>query len=164
MILLTTSRATRSRKQSTRKVFSFGACARRRKHRTDETLGAKYPLMVSHRARCTLPSRLPLNSACHRERATSGRSAGRHLLFSGRCGDESLTLGLLAGGLAGPSNRFSLFPVRPFGRLLVKSPALHLAKNSFALHFLLEYPKSLINVVVANEYLQETFLSRSREA
>jgi|SRR5579864_3098234 len=144
-----------------RKVFSFGACATRRKHRTDAALGAKYPLTVSHRDRCTLPSRLPLNSTCDRERATSGRSAVRHLLFSGRCGDKSLALGLLASGLTRPADRFSLFPVRPFGRLLVKSPALHLAKNSFALHFLLEYPKGLINVVVANEYLQETFLSCS---
>jgi hypothetical protein len=33
------------------------------------------------------------------------------------------------------------------------------AKNTFALHFLLEYPKSLVDVVVANDYLQETFLS-----
>ena len=38
MILLTTSRETRSRKQSMRKAFSFGACATRQTHRTDEAL------------------------------------------------------------------------------------------------------------------------------
>jgi hypothetical protein len=31
-------------------------------------------------------------------------------------------------------------------------------ENAFALHFLLECPQSLVDVVVANEYLQETFL------
>jgi hypothetical protein len=70
-------------------------------------------------------------------------------------------LGLLASELAGAADCFSLFPVRFFGRLLIKSSSLHLAKNAFALHFLLEYPQSLVDVVVANEYLQETFLSCS---
>jgi hypothetical protein len=73
-------------------------------------------------------------------------------------------LGLLASELAGAADRFSLLPVRFFGRLLVKSSALHLAKNTLALHFLLEYPQSLVDVVVANEYLQETFLSCSSRA
>jgi hypothetical protein len=70
-------------------------------------------------------------------------------------------LGLLASELAGPADRFTPFPRRFFGRLLVKSPTLHLAKNAFALHFLLENSQSLVDVVVANEYLQETFLSYS---
>jgi hypothetical protein len=68
-------------------------------------------------------------------------------------------LGLLASELAGSADRFTLFPRRLFGWLLVKSSAFHLAKNALALHFLLEYPKSLVDVVVANDYLQETFLS-----
>ena len=147
-------------RDSKRSPARTGTCATRRKQGTDAALGTKYPLFVSRRDRCTFPSRLTLNSACDPERATSARSAGRHLL-SARCSDKSLALGLLAGGLAGSSNRFSLLPVRPFGRLLVEFSALHLAKNSFALHFFLEYPESLINVVVANEYLQETFLSCS---
>jgi len=67
-------------------------------------------------------------------------------------------LGLLASELASSADRFTLFPRRLFGWLLVKSSALHLTKNAFALHFLLEYPKSLVNVVVANDYLQEAFL------
>jgi hypothetical protein len=72
-------------------------------------------------------------------------------------------LGLLASELVGSADRLSSFSVRSFGWLLEKSSALHLAKNAFALHFLLEYPKSLIDVVVANKYLQETFLSCSGE-
>jgi hypothetical protein len=78
--------------------------------------------------------------------------------------DKTLALGLLASELASATDRFSLFPVRFFGWLLVKSPALHLAKDSFALHFLLEHPQSLIDVVVANEYLQKIFLPCSSKA
>jgi hypothetical protein len=73
-------------------------------------------------------------------------------------------LGLLASELAGSADRLTLFPRRFFGGLLVESSALHLAKNAFALHFLLEYPKSLVDVVVANDYLQEAFLSCSTRA
>jgi len=83
------------------------------------------------------------------------------IFFPQRCSDKAFALGLLASELAGSADRFTLFPRRFFGWLLVKSPALHLAKNAFALHFLLEYSESLIDVVVANDYLQETFLSGS---
>jgi len=98
-----------------------------------------------------------------REWAPPSRSARRHLLSAG-CSDKSLALGLLASELAGAADRFSLFPARSFGWLLVKSSALHLAKNAFALHFLLQYPKSLVDVVVADDYLQETLLSCSSSA
>src|SRR5260370_10950863 len=107
-----------------------------------------------------MPSPLRRNAARAREWATPSRSAPWHRL-SARCRDKPLALGLLASELAGAADCFSLFSVRFFGRLLIKSSALHLAKNAFALHFLLEYPQSLVDVVVANEYLQETFLSCS---
>ena len=93
-----------------------------------------------------------------REWRPRGGSAGRHLLPF-RSGNKPFALGLLASELAGATDRFSLFTVRPFGRFLIKSSAFHLAKNAFALHFLLEYPQSLVDVVVADEDLQETFPS-----
>jgi len=37
---------------------------------------------------------------------------------------------------------------------LVKSSALHLAIKHLRVHFFFEYPQSLVDVVVANEYLQ----------
>jgi len=40
-----------------------------------------------------------------------------------------------------------------------KSPAFHLAKHTFALHLLLEHTERLIDLVVADEDLQKTFLS-----
>lgn len=66
---------------------------------------------------------------------------------------------LLASELAGSADCFSPFARHFFGRLLVKSSALHFAKNALALHLLLKYAKGLVDVVVTNEYLQETFLS-----
>lgn len=109
-------------------------------------------------------SRQPWRSAGARKWRPPGGSAGRRLLSFGGS-DKSFALGLLARELAGSPDRFSLFTVRSFGRFLVKSSALHLAKNAFALHFLLEYPQSLVDVVVADEDLQETFpsLVESRE-
>ena len=85
-----------------------------------------------------------------------GRSAWSHLLPARRS-DKPFALGLLASEFAGAADRLSLFPVRSFGWLLVKSPALHLAKHAFALHFLLEHTERLIDIVVADEDLQETF-------
>src|SRR5260370_26250125 len=87
-----------------------------------------------------------------------GRSAGRHLLSFGS-GDKAFALGLLARELAGSPDRFALFPGRLFGGLLVQSPAFHFAKHTFALHLLLEHAECLIDIVVADEDLHETFPS-----
>jgi len=86
----------------------------------------------------------------------SSRSPWPHLLPAGRS-DKPLALGLLASEFAGAADRFGLFPVGFFGWLLVESSALHLAKHAFALHFLLEHTERLIDIVVADEDLQETF-------
>jgi hypothetical protein len=46
----------------------------------------------------------------------------------------------LRASLRGSADRFSFFPVRFLGRLFVKFPTFHLAKNAFALHFLPPLP------------------------
>jgi hypothetical protein len=66
---------------------------------------------------------------------------------------------LLASELAGSPDRFAPFARRLFGWLLVKSPAFHFAKHTFALHPLFEHTERLIDIVVADEHLQETFPS-----
>src|SRR5215831_8392430 len=71
----TTSRATRSRKQSIRKAFNFGACAPKREPRTDGTFRPK-GLIAAHHSGCVFPSWLRRNAARDREWAASGRSAG----------------------------------------------------------------------------------------
>jgi len=63
---------------------------------------------------------------------------------------KTFALGLLAGELAGATNRLSPFPGFPFGRLLVSLTKLHFAENAFALQLLLEGAKRLIDIVVAN--------------
>jgi hypothetical protein len=69
-------------------------------------------------------------------------------------GDQSVAHRLLARELAGAAQRLALFPRRFLGRLLVKPAPLHFPEYAFALHFLFQHPESLIDIVVADEYLQ----------
>jgi hypothetical protein len=90
--------------------------------------------------------------------APSSRPAG-HRLPSALSRNQPFALRLLAGGLACAADRFALLPRRLFRWLLVKSSTLHLTEDAIPLHLLFEDPQSLIDVVVADEYLQETFPS-----
>ena len=114
-----------------------------------------------HRPRSALSvlaSRQARRCASARKRATSIRPAGKNLLAS-RSRQQPFALGFLARELAGAADRFPLLSRRLFGWLLEKSPALHFAKDAFALHLFLEHSKRLVDVVVANKNLQETFPS-----
>src|SRR5689334_11609603 len=66
---------------------------------------------------------------------------------------QTLALHLLARKLAGPADRFRLFPRLLFGWFFVMAAELHLAENALALHLLLERLQGLVDVVVANENL-----------
>ena len=61
---------------------------------------------------------------------------------------------LLARELARPANGFGFLAVAALRRLLVEAPLLHLAKDAFALHFLLQDAERLVDVVVTDENLQ----------
>lgn len=71
-------------------------------------------------------------------------------------GDESLALCPFARQLAGPANGLIGLSGPLLGRLLVSPTAFHLAEDAFALQFLFEDPKGLIDVVVSDENLQRT--------
>jgi hypothetical protein len=77
-------------------------------------------------------------------------------VFFGSGGDQPFTLRLLARKLASSTDRFALFPRGFLRRFFVKSSTLHLAEDAFPLHFLLQYSECLIDIVVADEYLQKT--------
>src|SRR5262245_52262969 len=66
---------------------------------------------------------------------------------------QTFALHLLARELAGPADRFRLFPRLFFRWFLVMAAKLHLAENPLALHLLLQRLEGLVNVVVANENL-----------
>jgi len=74
--------------------------------------------------------------------------------FYSRGGNESFALRLFARELACAADCLRSLPCRAFGGFLVELPSLHLSENTFTLHFLLEDSESLIDIVVANEYLQ----------
>jgi hypothetical protein len=78
-------------------------------------------------------------------------------------GENALALGTLAGELAGPADRFRLLAGAPLGRFFIIIVELHLAEEPLALHPLLEDLQRLIDVVVANEYLQANVLAYVRK-
>src|SRR5215813_755499 len=81
------------------------------------------------------------------------RPTGRRLPAFGHR-DQALALGQFPGGLARATDGFRLLAGLALGWFFIRLATLHLAKNARALHLLLEHPQSLIDVVVANEYLQ----------
>ena len=68
--------------------------------------------------------------------------------------DQAFALRQLPGRLAGASDRLRFLAGFACGRLFISLPTLHLAKNALALHPLFQNSQSLIDIVVANEYLQ----------
>src|SRR6478735_8091361 len=66
---------------------------------------------------------------------------------------QSFALHLLARELAGPADRFRLFPRLLFRWFFVMAAKLHFAENALALHLLLQRLEGLVDVVVANENL-----------
>lgn len=65
-------------------------------------------------------------------------------------GDEPLALRALACKFPGPANGLSGFARPLLGRLFVSAAAFHFAEDAFALQFLFQDPKGLINIVVSN--------------
>jgi len=81
------------------------------------------------------------------------RPSGRRLPPFGHR-DQAFALGQFPGSLARASDGFCLLAGLALGRFFIRLATLHLTKNALALHLLFEDPESLIDIVVANEYLQ----------
>src|SRR5689334_20387652 len=83
--------------------------------------------------------------------ASAARASARSWTRLGR--QQTFALHLLARELAGPADRFRLFPRLFFRGFFVVTAKLHLAENALALHLLLQRLEGLVDVVVANENL-----------
>src|ERR1044071_7897613 len=92
-------------------------------------------------------------------RATVAARSGHRTWLAGQ---QTLALHLLARKLAGPADRFPLFPRPLFGWLFVMAAELHLAENALALHLLFERLQGLVDVVVTNENLHACSLVVAR--
>ena len=69
-------------------------------------------------------------------------------------GDRPVTYRLLAGELARPPYCLALLSVRFIRWLFIKPTPLHFPENAFALHFLFEDSKSLLDIVISDKDLQ----------
>jgi hypothetical protein len=68
--------------------------------------------------------------------------------------DQALALSLFPGRFPRSADRLCFLARPTLRRLFISLATFHLAKNALALHLLLQDPESLIDVVIANEYLQ----------
>ena len=92
------------------------------------------------------------------ERPGQRRPTGRSLPPFGHR-DQAFALRQFPGSLARASDGFRLLARLAFRRFFIRFAALHLTKYALALQLLLEDPESLIDIVIANEYLQNVFQS-----
>jgi hypothetical protein len=86
--------------------------------------------------------------------ALGARGAGGGGTGCGSGRQAAFTLGPLAGELTRTAHGFGLLTGLLLGRLLVVVPQLHLAENAFALQLFLQRAQRLIDIVIANNYLQ----------
>jgi len=107
--------------------------------------GAAVLLCIRHKVRNVF--------AANSERPGQRRPTGRRLPPFGHR-DQAFALGQFPGSFARASDGFSLLAGPALGRFFIRLATLQLTKNTLALHLLFEGPESLIDIVVANEYLQ----------
>lgn len=81
-----------------------------------------------------------------------------------RAADDAFALCPLARQLAGAPDGFSLFPRLALGGLLEMVATLHFTEETFTLHLLLQRAKGLLDIVVADDDLNDGALSIGRWA
>jgi len=86
--------------------------------------------------------------------AALGASGTRCSASGGGSRQATFALGTLASQLARAAHGFGLLTGLLLGGLLVVVPQLHLAENAFALQLLLQRAQRLVDIVIANNYLQ----------
>jgi hypothetical protein len=93
--------------------------------------------------------RSDVQEACSQQHAQAG--------INGLARQKTFALCALARQLARTTNGFRLLAGLLLGRLFIMAAKFHLAKDAFALHFLLQRLERLIDIVVANQNLHAFF-------
>ncbi len=119
-------------------------------------LGALTPSSAKEKARSGFPGRALIFQPVAGAVLTAARRAGL------RSRQQAFALGALAGQLASAANGFSLLASALFRGLLEVHVALHFTEAAFTLHLLLQGFQRLIDIVVANENLNQGYLSFGR--
>src|SRR6266545_2835003 len=93
-------------------------------------------------------------SRCFAANSVPGRRAARCDLLALGHGEQAFALRQFPRRFARAPDRFRLLAGLALRRFFIRLAALHLTKDAFALQLLFEHLESLIDVVVAYEYLQ----------
>jgi len=109
----------------------------------------------------TPPRRTAFSKSIDCQRLSARHRSGRTAGLAGTCrrcwgGQTAFALQTLTGQLAGATNGLGLLASLLFRGLLVVVAQLHLAEDAFALQLFLERAQRLVNVVIANDYLQRS--------
>ena len=103
-------------------------------------------------------SPLVSSSTICRRSVRSARLPDTGFLFAGGS-NQAFTLCPLARELTRPADCFGFFSGRFLRWFFVEPSTLHLAEDAFPLHLPFQHPESLVDIVVADQYLQEMFPS-----
>ena len=109
----------------------------------------------------TPPRRTAFSNSVLQQRLCARHGCRRTTGLAGTCrsswgGQAAFALQTLASQLAGTTDGLGLLASLLFRGLLVVVPELHLPENAFALQLLLQRAQRLINVIIANDYLQRS--------
>jgi hypothetical protein len=98
------------------------------------------------------------SSTMCRRSVRSARLPDTGFLFAGGS-NRAFTLCPLARELTRPADCFGFFSGRFLRWFFVEPSTLHLAEDALSLHLLFQHPESLVDIVVADQYLQVMFSS-----
>ena len=103
---------------------------------------------------------------CHRKRQKLRAKAEllernrRRLPKNGSEGSEAFAIHTLTQQLAAATDGFGFFTSALFRRLFESAAKLHFAENTFTLHLLLERAQCLIDIIVADQNVDDGSYSR----
>jgi hypothetical protein len=144
-------RSTRPASQRGRRQILLGIAAPKKRERGH--LKARASKNLQNPSAGSAETRLTATTAAALAAGPASRTATGAAHHARLHWEQAFALHLLSSELAGPADRFRLFPRFLFGGFFVMAAEFHLAENALALHLLLERFEGLVDVIVANENL-----------